>query len=80
MNGGSKIMDFIDWIGIGIWIWGAYKGWGTVSSWKWEWINRPELLNYVVKGAFCILIGLGVAAFQLAKLGLALACTLFKFL
>lgn len=47
-------MDFIDWIGIGIWIWGAYKGWGTVSSWKWEWINRPEPLNYVVKGAFIL--------------------------
>lgn len=73
-------MDFIDVIGIVIWIWGAYKGWGIVSTWNWEWVNRPEPLSYVVKGAFCILIGLGVVVWQFAKLALALASALFKFL
>lgn len=43
-------MDFITIIGIVLWLWGAYKGWGTVSGWNWEWINRKEPVNYVVKG------------------------------
>lgn len=63
-------MDLFTVIGIVLWIWGAYKAWGTVSARNWEWVNRQEPVSYVVKVAFCILIGFGVAAFQLAKAGL----------
>ncbi|MEZ3469145.1 MAG: hypothetical protein K1W40_12230 [Schaedlerella sp.] len=50
-------MDFVTIICILLWLWGAYKRWGIVSGWEWEWINRKEPLNYVAKGAFCILLG-----------------------
>lgn len=50
-------MDFVTIICILLWLWGSYKGWGIVSSWEWEWINMKEPLNYVAKGAFCILLG-----------------------
>lgn len=50
-------MDFVTVICMLLWLWGAYKGWGIVSGWNWEWINRKEPLNYVAKGAFCILLG-----------------------
>ena len=42
-------MDFVTVICILLWLWGAYKGWGIVSGWEWEWINRKEPLNYVAK-------------------------------
>lgn len=73
-------MDFIEVIGVVMWIWGAYKAWGTVSAWNWEWVNRPEPLSYVVKAAICILIGFFVLLIKLARAGLALASALFRFL
>lgn len=38
-------MDFLTIICIVLWLWGAYKGWGIVGGWNWEWINRKEPLN-----------------------------------
>ncbi len=70
-------MDFVTIIGIVLWIWGAYKGWGIVSSWNWEWINRKEPLNYVVKGAFCILFGFIFVVYQLGKFAMKLISHMF---
>lgn len=70
-------MDALTIICIVIWIYGAYKGWGTVSSWNWEWINRHETLNYVVKGAFCILLGFVFVLIQLWKFTMKLVGHMF---
>ena len=70
-------MDGFKIIGIVIWLWGAYKGWGIVSGWNWEWINRKEPLSYVAKGAFCILLGLGFVVYQLGKFALKLISIMF---
>lgn len=61
-------MDFVTIICIVLWLWGAYKGWGIVSGWNWEWINKKEPVSYVVKGAFCILLGFIFVLYQLWKL------------
>lgn len=52
-------MDFVTVICTVVWIWGIYRGWGIVSGWNWAWFNKKEPFNYVVKGAFCILLGFG---------------------
>ncbi len=70
-------MDFVTIICILIWLWGAYKGWGIVSGWKWEWLNRKEPLNYVVKGAFCILLGFAFVVIQLFKFAMKLISIMF---
>lgn len=70
-------MDFVRIIGIVLWLWGSYKGWGTVSGWNWEWINRKEPLNYVVKGAFCILLGFIFLLIQLWKVAMKLVDIMF---
>lgn len=70
-------MDFLTIICILIWLWGGYKGWGIVSGWEWEWINRKEPLNYVVKGAFCILLGFVFVVIQLFKFAMKLISIMF---
>lgn len=70
-------MDFVTIICMLIWLWGAYKGWGIVSGWEWEWINRKEPLNYVVKGAFCILLGFVFVVIQLFKFAMKLISIMF---
>ena len=70
-------MDVVTIICILIWLWGAYKGWGIVSGWEWEWINRKEPLNYVVKGAFCILLGFVFVVIQLFKFAMKLISFMF---
>lgn len=70
-------MDFVWIIGIVLWLWGSYKGWGTVSGWSWEWINRKEPLNYVAKGAFCILLGFIFLLRQLWKFAMKLIDIMF---
>jgi|GEM_PF-5842804 len=70
-------MDFVTVICILIWFWGAYKGWGIVSGWEWEWINRKEPLNYVAKGAFCILLGFFFVLKQLWNFVLKLISFMF---
>ena len=70
-------MDFVTISCILIWLWGAYKGWGIVSGWEWEWINRKEPLNYVVKGAFCILLGFVFVVIQLFKFAMKLISFMF---
>jgi len=77
MNGGNEEMDFVTIIGIVLWLWGAYKGWGTVSGWNWEWINRKEPVSYVVKGAFCILLGFVFVLIQLWKFAMKLMSLIF---
>ncbi len=39
-----------------VWIWGAYKGWNIITG-KNEWLDRKELVNYIVKGAVCVVFG-----------------------
>ena len=60
-------MDFGTVIGIALWIWGAFRGWKIVSGWSWEWINKKEPLNYVVKGAFCVAFGFLFVVIQIVK-------------
>lgn len=67
-------MDVFTVIGIVVWIWGAYKGWGMISTKDLEWLNGKELLNYVVKGAVCVLLGAVFVVIQCAKI----AWKLFK--
>ncbi len=70
-------MDFVTIICILLWLWGSYKGWGIVSSWEWEWINRKESINYVAKGAFCILLGFFFVLKQLWNFVLKLISFMF---
>ena len=70
-------MDGFTIIGIVIWLWGAYKGWGIISSKNYEWINRKEPLNYVVKGAICILLGFVFVLIQLWKIAMKLISIMF---
>lgn len=70
-------MDFMTIIGIVIWLWGSYKGWGVISNKDWEWINRKEPLNYVVKGAICILFGFLFVVYQLGKFAMKLINIMF---
>lgn len=70
-------MDFLTIICIVLWLWGAYKGWGIVGGWNWEWINRKEPLNYIVKGAFCILLGFWFVVIQLIKFAMKLISFMF---
>lgn len=70
-------MDITLIAGILIWLWGSYKGWGFISSKNYEWINGKEPLNYVVKGAVCILLGLGFVVAQLWKFTMKLISIMF---
>lgn len=70
-------MDFVTIICILIWLWGSYKGWGMISNKDWEWLNRKEPLNYVVKGAFCILLGFIFVVIQLGKFAMKLISFMF---
>ena len=70
-------MDFVTISCILLWLWGSYKGWGIVSSWEWEWINRKEPLNYVAKGAFCIMLGFFFVLKQLWNFVLKLISIMF---
>lgn len=70
-------MDFVTIICILIWLWGSYKGWGMISNKDWEWLNREEPLNYVVKGAACILLGFWFVVIQLIKFAMKLISFMF---
>lgn len=70
-------MDFITVVCIAIWILGAYKGWSTVSTWRWKWINKKELVSYVVKAAVCILLGLFFVVIQLWNIASRLISIMF---
>lgn len=70
-------MDFVTIICILIWLWGSYKGWGMISNKDWEWLNRKEPLNYVAKGAFCILLGFFFVVIQLGKFVMKLISIMF---
>lgn len=70
-------MDFVTIICILIWLWGSYKGWGMISNKDWEWLNRKEPLNYVGKGAVCILLGLIFVLKQLWNFVLKLISFMF---
>lgn len=70
-------MDFVTIIGIVLWLWGSYKGWGMISNKDWEWLNRKEPLNYVVKGAVCILLGFVFVVIQLCKIAMKLISIMF---
>lgn len=70
-------MDFVTIICILIWLWGSYKGWGMISNKDWEWLNRKEPLNYVVKGAACILLGFWFVVIQLIKFAMKLISFMF---
>ena len=60
-----------------IWIVGAYRYWGAVGKKDWEWINRKEPLNYVAKGALCILVGFFYVVYLLFKLAMKLISLMF---
>lgn len=70
-------MDFVTIIGIVLWAWGSYKGWDMISNKDWEWLNRKEPLNYVVKGAVCILLGFVFVVIQLGKFAMKLISIMF---
>lgn len=70
-------MDFVTIIGIVLWLWGSYKGWGMISNKNWEWLNKKEPLNYVVKGAVCILLGAFFVVVQLCKIAMKLISIMF---
>lgn len=70
-------MDFVTIIGIVLWLWGSYKGWGMISEKDMEWLNKKEPLNYVVKGAVCILLGFVFVVIQLCKIAMKLISIMF---
>lgn len=70
-------MDVFTIIGIAVWLWGAYKGWGMISAKDWKWINEKEPLNYAVKGAACILAGAVFVVIQCAKIAGKLISIMF---
>lgn len=73
-------MDFFTVICIILWLWGAYKGWGIISetTWEWlQWINKKELLYYVIKGAACIVLGFVFVVIQICKLAMRIVRLMF---
>ena len=52
---------------VALWIWGAYKGWGILSG-RNEWLDGKEPVNYIVKGAICIVLGAIFGLWALVKI------------
>ncbi len=71
-------MDIFTLLFIGFWIFAAYRSWGRISGWNWEWVNRQEFFCYVVKGVLCVSLGLFIVLVPLIKFSWNCAMVLFR--
>ena len=69
-------MDILSLIGWGIWAWGAYEGWKTLTAKNNEWLNTKEPLNIVVKVALCVVLGYVFFLVKAIRIGWRLGCAM----